>query len=553
MSVIQSTQPELRYSKRSNLEHEARIVGNYYRDLIRSYGIDCIYHKLDTKEFENFKNIIDKNTILKHAYGYNFDPDYSMSAHMLTYMEVENDIFQLNKYGLNPNMDVNFYFENNDFACALATKLGQYKEYPIKEIEIHCEVPECNSDFIEYIDKNTGETKKDYLSSHVFPYNLGMGYNEYFYCENLSGKLNVEIDGYEVGKKTTIVCNPYEHTDFSVEFDSNTDLYKSMKHKIENDDYVETMLYLTYVVDKVTIGKNKYKYILNGKIHGNVLFYDIKSLGKYIEKIHPSVGDIVTIDFPDEKNREKYEITECFDKQLTQDGISPLLHKYIWKCKARRYVDSYNDTIEQSEADERLQEKKEYEQAVNEEIAKQISIYDDNQDAAYGGYEFDANTAKNYDRQDVRNIEHVKYEYISGSQLIDIMCFECGSKLCTDGYNLIFITENNDAYIVATSETTRVVNAAVFESNAKWLKATDSQVYFTNIEGITTVIAYDDTIEPIKEINLASTYGFTIDNDNINSKNESFVKFKGCRTYLFATSDKLFVTFESSKETYQLI
>ena len=71
------------------------------------------------------------------------------------------------------------------------------------------------------------------------------------------------------------------------------------------------------MVDKVAIGKNKYKYILNGKIHGNVLFYDIKSLGKYIEKIHPSVGDIVTIDFPDEKNREKYEITECFDKQLT--------------------------------------------------------------------------------------------------------------------------------------------------------------------------------------------------------------------------------------------
>jgi hypothetical protein len=32
--------------------------------------------------------------------------------------------------------------------------------------------------------------------------------------------------------------------------------------------------------------------------------------------------------------------------------------------------------------------------------------------------------------------------------------------------------------------------------------------------------------------------------------NESFIKFKGCRTYLFATSDKLFVTFESSKETY---
>lgn len=93
MSVIQSTQPELRYTKRQNLENEAKIVGNYYRDLIRSYGVDCTYHKLDKSEFANFKNTIDRNTVLKQAYGYNITPDYSMSAHTLTYMEIENDIF----------------------------------------------------------------------------------------------------------------------------------------------------------------------------------------------------------------------------------------------------------------------------------------------------------------------------------------------------------------------------------------------------------------------------------------------------------------------------
>jgi hypothetical protein len=257
MSIIQSTQPELRYSKRQNLEHEARIIGNYYRDLIRSYGVDCIYHKLDTSDFGNFKNIIDKNTILKHAYGYDISPDYSLSAHTLTYMEVENDIFQLNKFGLNPNMDVNFYFENNDFACALATKCGQYKEYPIKEIEITCEVPECTNEYDEFIDSVTGKIEKHYLSSNIFPYNLGFGYNEYYYAENLSGKLNVEINGYEIGKETTIICNPYEHTDFNIKFNSNSDLYRSMKHIIENDEYLETMIYLTFVVNEVIIGKQQ--------------------------------------------------------------------------------------------------------------------------------------------------------------------------------------------------------------------------------------------------------------------------------------------------------
>ena len=60
---------EIRYMKRKNLDEEARIIGNYYSDLIRNYGIDCIYHKLDTKVFGDFKGIIDKNTVLKHAYG----------------------------------------------------------------------------------------------------------------------------------------------------------------------------------------------------------------------------------------------------------------------------------------------------------------------------------------------------------------------------------------------------------------------------------------------------------------------------------------------------
>lgn len=59
MSVIQAHQQEIRYLKRQNLEQEARIVGNYFRDLIRSYGIDCIYYKLDTAEFGNYKNIVD--------------------------------------------------------------------------------------------------------------------------------------------------------------------------------------------------------------------------------------------------------------------------------------------------------------------------------------------------------------------------------------------------------------------------------------------------------------------------------------------------------------
>ena len=46
MSVIQDKLSELRYLKRKNLEEESRVVGNYIRDIIHSYGIDCNFYKL---------------------------------------------------------------------------------------------------------------------------------------------------------------------------------------------------------------------------------------------------------------------------------------------------------------------------------------------------------------------------------------------------------------------------------------------------------------------------------------------------------------------------
>ena len=149
MAVLQSKLNEIRYLKRQNLEEEAKLIGNMYRDIIRQYGIDCNYYKIKIPPLEQFRHIIDENTLLLNAYGEDSTPDYSISSTMLTYMEVENDIFQLNKYGVIPNMDVNFYFDSTDFACALAYKLGQLKEYPIKEQEFTIEVPKVISDYVE--------------------------------------------------------------------------------------------------------------------------------------------------------------------------------------------------------------------------------------------------------------------------------------------------------------------------------------------------------------------------------------------------------------------
>jgi hypothetical protein len=162
-----------------------------------------------------------------------------------------------------------------------------------------------------------------YVSADIFPYKLGLGMNEFFYTEvgGLSGKISVEIDNYEFDKETTIMAHVYEHSDFKLEFPANEYLAKSFKHKIQNHDYLQNIVYITYTVSKVPYkttkkGKTLYKNILNGKIHGGVLFYSLEKISKYLTKIHPEVGDLLQIDFPTNENREMYEITTCYDKSL---------------------------------------------------------------------------------------------------------------------------------------------------------------------------------------------------------------------------------------------
>lgn len=86
MALYQDENREIRYL--NNTEREQKIIGNYYRDIIRQYGLDVNYYKLKIPYLEQFKTIIDENTVLRHAYGYEEEPDYSISAKMISYMEV---------------------------------------------------------------------------------------------------------------------------------------------------------------------------------------------------------------------------------------------------------------------------------------------------------------------------------------------------------------------------------------------------------------------------------------------------------------------------------
>ena len=98
---------------------------------------------------------------------------------------------------------MDLYFDGTDFACALAPQAGRLKEYKIDEVEVECEVP--------VIDPET--------SAIIYPYELDLlGEKQFYTCGILSGKYQAIIPGYEDGKQQTVMCNPYEHTKFEIEF-----------------------------------------------------------------------------------------------------------------------------------------------------------------------------------------------------------------------------------------------------------------------------------------------------------------------------------------------
>lgn len=550
MSVIQSNQKELRYLKRKALEQESRIVGNALRDQIRSYGVDCIYYKLNETGYSDFKNIIDQNTILRRAYGYNDNPNYTMSAHMITYADVQTDMFQLNKYGHVPNVEIDFNFDKIDFACALATKYGQLKEYQIEQSDIFYKVPP-SSDSSLFPFSIGAVPYRDNGKILEQPMDVTLASLEYK-CEMLTGWFKADIQQYEVGKEYTISCLPYSHTHFNVQFPANEDLYRSLKYEIQNDDFLETKIWLTYVVNEVQTAYGP-KNVLSGYVHGSLLFFDVDMVQKYVSLVRPAIGDLIAIDFPNDRCKQIYEVTDCFDTQLTQDGISPLLHNYIWKCKAKRYVNAHEENAPTNIADERVEEHQMYDQLVDGIVTDKISMYDTisgdiKEDSVYGGYE---NVIDTYDNQVVRP-QQESYAFVDDGSSICLMKFKMGSRLVTNGYDLIFVDDNMNAYAIAIDSIKTPTDACLLEQDLRWLKATDNQIVFVNVEGESTSIAMNGCATKGElEICLNSLYDKTLDvGKPINEEMQSFFKFKGTRSYLWSDGKHLFAKLASSKDLY---
>jgi hypothetical protein len=105
--------------------------------------------------------------------------------------------------------------------------------------------------------------------------------------------------------------------------------------------------------------------------------------------IAPQVGDFIRITFGD-GTTEDYTFTKVSDRDLQNDGISPFLGKFVWKCDFTRKNYSHEDVPSGSISRE---------QDENDYLNQVITIQDDTSDAnldydsdgeadddVYGGY-----------------------------------------------------------------------------------------------------------------------------------------------------------------------
>lgn len=399
------TLTELRYLKREQLEKSAKIMANYYRDIIYQYGVDAVIFKQDTE----FPTIINPSldSIENIIYGENTSMSYSTSASIPIFLEVEQDIFNINQEGSLPNQHYIASIFIDDYASKFAYILGGNDEF------------KTTLSLSGVVDNYTASLSSDFeiegLSGVVsYDFELSGGNTSGYYTPTIS---NLSPDDYQ----REVLINPY--------------IKESKSYTITDDDH-----FTAFVGDYTATVDVSGNGTVSSNLYGSLLYTSIDSINRYRDKIRPSVGDLIRVYLTDDVNFEDYEITQVYDRVLSDGGINPLLHKYIYRCDVvRRIPDEENifgdyDDMEQYSKDN-LDVLGKVEHA-REIISNEVDDYSDNVDDVYGGYgsgETSIPDVEEYDGTDTVDVLTTIFEF-----------GETDANIYTNGWDLYFKNNESD-------------------------------------------------------------------------------------------------------------
>jgi hypothetical protein len=522
---------ELRFAKLDSVDEERRILANYYWDIIREYGFDVTYYRRDT----TFNPSALQSDII---YGYQDKVSFTQYNDIRTYCQFTKYDFLIGLRGFIPDDNVTFYFGIPDFAVCFAEKEGQFRQFDCVDI----------SGWGEY-DKNI----------QTVP----------FSSEICTGLVTFDIRNYPATGFSggTVTPTSISAPTYQVVFNKN------LRYSF-SADYAGS-----YYSPNVRLSYERSKTIRNGhpgirwQTGGSILYSDIEDAGRFSTEIKPNVGDVVKIDFHTEDGHtEQYEITEVISRKPTnQDGLNPMLGKYVWKCEAVRRIPSQHENLDPEDGS---RQNHEAQMDFNENRAKVLDNQVHNwtsstevEDDVYGRYDrmdafkgFSEETSsddgsmfnsKQLDLSSISSVEHV-------SGYFRICGFEDGTSILTDGYDLYYAylghypspsselpssqtqyksvnITNNRSYAFGAPE---VVSSLTSTSGAvpemMYLRVNYGNLYFSGVKNEAKITNFSETANSYAEY--PADYWFS--NGNYVAGKDSYI-FQGDKFMLYSKNRQL--------------
>lgn len=448
---------ELRYIKLDSVRQERAYFRNIWNDIINQYGIDVEYYRRRT-------DYVTPDETSAMLYGHNNVAVYDRKSDIRVKVEFSVYDFVLNEQGFVPNDNLVLYFGINDFAARFVDEIGDFHEYPLDgETSGRCRIDRDGCIRIPFF-------TRPYSGMAVVPVEKGKAVKGFF----------VEDVDEPSRRCLSVAYNPYIHRSFATDY---------------RDGYFSLNLYCDYDATKGAL----VEYIL----HGGVLYSDFFEDERIVNRIHPNPGDVIEINYhTNDMDVEQYEITEVISRKPTaQDGISPMLGKCVFKCAAVRRIASHEEDIPTTDdtkkaADAQKDYSKKRADAIDEkhDWSDPSESYKSN---VYGGYaKADAyfetvsgNLSASIDQ--IFDYDQWKYDWpdctLTSSGRYDIASFTDGTRMWTDGVNLMWEGADGSETLLTTIEPSSVHIENGEIPNMMYVRVTDGQIVFNTADLNTSV------------------------------------------------------------------
>lgn len=299
------------------LKKERELIDSWDYEICNQYGMDCLFVSQKNKfpkvrkslplKYPNETSRPLQNELFFHAYGEFSRPEYNEPFATRVYVQFTEDLFAINGFGLNTDLNTTLIFNKTSFALDGALAMADTKTIN-KQFKFTMEVEKSNPYAIINYKSN------------------GLQFKAKFNWDN-DELIEGELFEFDIDPENLV----------------KADVLNTFKRRYSASKFIEDYK-LFFKVDKKVFNKLSGNYKIHGTCIANFIVKNPwKAYSEFLNKITPSVGDLVFLNGIDD-NIIKLEITEVEAENKTNQGISPLLGSYSFKCTAKPYIADNNAT-----------------------------------------------------------------------------------------------------------------------------------------------------------------------------------------------------------------